>query len=196
MELWPITSDLIPWNHDYYARFHTYRPWNGVDLLEVTPEWVYGASATEELICDSNNYVAREDLSAYSDGMGGNCADHISTSRGMLAVPLWRDDEKGAEGGYHPAAIVGMALMAQIEEYPLLDENDYSEREYDAWMEYITDEFHWLDDGDREDSVIDSHRTRFLAYCWEHFVGYFGVYDVPAGDIERAYDATKGADNA
>ena len=196
MELWTINSDLIPWSHDYYVRFRTYRPWNGVDLLEVTPEWVYGASATEELIYGSNNYVAREELSAYSDGMGGSCADHVSVERGMLSVPLWRDDERGSEGGYHPAAIVGLSLIARMDDYPLLDEDDYSERESVAWDEYLTDEFHWTDDGDREDSVIDSHLTRFLAYAWEHFVGYYSVRDVPAGDIERAYETTKESDNA
>ena len=191
MDLCTINSDLVPWLHESYLVGRTYRPWDGVELLEITPEWVYGAHPADEIIYDSNNYVAREELSCYSDGMGGSCADHIVTSRGMLSVPLWRDDERGAEGGYHPAAIVGLSLIARMDDYPLLDEDDYSEREYNAWYECLTDEFSWLDDGDREDSVIDSHRTRFLAYCWDHFVGYFGVYDVPSKDIERAYETTK-----
>ena len=196
MELWTIDSDLVPWNHDYYVRFHTYRPWDDVELLEVTPEWTYGASGADEIIYTSNNHVAREELSTYSDGMGGSCADHIVTSRGMLAVPLWRDDEKGAEGGYHPAAIVGLSLIARMDDYPLLDEDDYSERETDAWYECLTDEFNWADDGERDDEKINSHRARFLAYAWENLVGYYGVYDVPAEDFKRAYAITREADNA
>ena len=191
MELWTIDSDLVPWGHDYYVRFHTYRPWDDVELLEITPERVYGAFGADEIILTSNNHAAREELSCYSDGMGGNCADHITTSRGMLSVPLWRDDEAGPRGGYHPAAIVGLSLIARMDDYPLLDEDDYSERESAAWIEYFTDEFRWLDNGDREDDVIDSHRTRFLAYCWENLVGYYGVYDVPSEAFERAYTATR-----
>ena len=192
MELWTVTDDLVPWNHEYYVKHHTYRPWDGVELLEITPEWVYGADGAEEVIRTSNNYVARVELAAYSDGMGENCADHISVERGMLCVPLWRDDEKGPRGGYHPAAIVGLSLIARMDDYPLLDEDDYSERETDAWMEYFEDELRWLDDGEG----TDSHHARFMEYCWEHFVGYYAVYDVPSDDIERAYMATKENDNA
>ena len=187
MELWTVTGDMVPWNHEYYVKHRAHRPWDGVELLEITPEWVYGADGAEEVICTSNNYVARVELAACSDGMGESCADHISVERGMLSVPLWKDDEKGPSGGYHPAAIVGLALIARMDDYPLLDEDDYSDREYSAWVEYLEDEFRWLDDG--EDS--DSHRTRFLGYCWEHFVGYYSVYDVPSEDFEHAYLATK-----
>ena len=191
MTLWTITSDLVPGLHESYLVGHTYRPWEGVELLEVTPEWVYGACPSDELCYTSNNFAAHEALSCYSDGMGGTCADHISTSRGMLAVPLWRDDNAGPSGGYHPAAIVGLSLIARMDDYPLLDEDDYSERECEAWEEYITDEFHWADDGERENSAIDSHLTRFLAYAWEHLIGYYSVYGVPSEDIERAYAVTK-----
>ena len=191
MKLWTISGDMVPRNHGYYVRQRAYRPWNDVELLEVTPEWVYGASPADEIIYDSNNYAVREELASYSDGMGGSCADHISTSRGMLVVPLWRDDEAGPKSGYHPAAIVGLSLLARMDDYPLLDKDDYSEREYDAWEEYIADEFNWIDEGDRDDSAIDSHLTRFLAYAWEHLAGYYSVYGVPAGAIERAYAVTK-----
>ena len=188
---WTITRGLVPRIHDYYVRHHTYRPWDDVELLEITPEWVYGASDIDEILYASNNYAVREVLSRYSDGMGGSCAEHITTSRGMLSVPLWRDDESGRAGGYHPAAIVGLSLIARMDDYPLLDEDDYSERETDAWFEYLTDEFRWADDGEREDEEIDSHRTRFIAYCWENLEGYYSVYGVPAGVIERAYAVTK-----
>ena len=191
MELWTIDSDLVPWLHEGFVRQRAYRPWDGVELLEITPEWVYGADPADEIIYDSNNHVTRETLSAYSDGMGGSCADHITTSRGMLSVPLWRDDDAGPSGGYHPAAIVGLSLIARLDDYPILDGDDYFEREYNAWLEYFTDEFRWLDNGDREDDVIDSHRTRFMEYAWEHLVGYFSVYDVPSGYIERAYTTTR-----
>lgn len=191
MELWTISNDMIPANHAEHVKYRTYRPWDGVDLLEITPEWVYGAHASDELIYTSNNHAARETLSCYSDGMGGNCADHIVTSRGMLAVPLWRDDETGQDSGYHPAAIVGLSLLARMEDYLLLDESDYCEREMEAWQEYLADEFSWVDDGDREDEIVDRHRACFLDYAWEHIIGYYSVYDVPSEAIERAYVATK-----
>ena len=191
MELWTINSDMVPWMHDRFLVGRTYRPYGDVMQLEITPEWVYGAPPADELIYTSNSFAAREALSCYSDGMGGSCADHVTTSRGMMAVPLWRDDDAGPSGGYHPAAIVGMSLLARMEDYLILDEDDHSERECNAWIEYLTEEFHWADDGEREDSAIDSHLTRFIAYCWEHFVGYYSVWDVPAEDIERAYAVTK-----
>ena len=172
MKLWTISGDMVPRNHEYYVRQRAYRPWNDVELLEVTPERVYGALPVDELIYTSNNFAAHEALSRYSDGMGGTCADHIVVERGMLSVPLWRDDNAGPSGGYHPAAIVGLSLIARMDDYPLLDEDDYSERECEAWIEYLTDEFRWADDGAREDSAaIDSHLTRFLAYAWEHLAG-------------------------
>ena len=114
----------------------------------------------------------------------------------MLSVPLWRDDERGAEGGYHPAAIVGLSLIARMDDYPLLDEGDYSERETDAWHAYLTDEFNWVDDGKRDGEKINFHRTRFVVYAWENLLGYYSVYDVPAEAINRAYAVTKEADNA
>lgn len=191
MELGTITRDMIPWDHEYYVNHHTSRPHGEAMQLEITPEWTYGAPPADEIIYDSNNYAAREELSAYSDGMGGNCAEHITTSRGMLAVPLWRDDETGQDSGYHPAAIVGLSLIARMADYPLLDEVDHSEREDLAWIEYFTDEFRWVDDSEREDEEIDSHRTRFIAYCWENLVGYYSVYGVPSNEIERAYAITK-----
>ena len=85
---------------------------------------------------------------------------------------------------------MGLSLIARMDDYPLLDEDDYSEREFSAWDEYLTDEFRWFDDGEREDEEIDSHRARFLAYAWENLVGYYSVYDVPADEIERAYSTT------
>lgn len=191
MGLWNISSDLVPWQHKAYVRDRTYRPWNDIELLEVTPEWVYGAYGTEEIINESNAYVAREELAAYSDGMGGSCADHIVTSRGMMAVPLWRDDDKGPSGGYHPAAIVGLSLLARMDDYPLLDEQDYSERETNAWIDYLEDEFRCADNGEREDEEIDSHRARFMEYAFESLFGYYSVWDVPSKDIERAYTATR-----
>ena len=191
MEHWTITGDMVPWNHEYYVKFHTYRPWGDIELLEITPEWVYGASDRDEIFYASNNCVARVDLSAYSDGMGRSCADHIVVERGMLCVPLWRDDDAGPSGGYHPAAIVGLSLIARMDDYPLLDEDDYSEREFDAWLEYLADEFRRADDGEREAQEIEAHRARFIAYCWEHFVGYYSVYGVPSKDFERAYNVTK-----
>ena len=191
MDFWTINSDLVPRLHESYLMGRTYWPLDGMELLEITPEWVYGASGADEIVHTSNNHVARETLSAYSDGMGGSCADHIVVEHGMLCVPLWRDEDAGPERGYHPAAIVGLSLLARMDDYPLLDEDDYSEREYNAWHAYLTDEFHWTDDGDRESSAIDSHRTRFLAYCWENLIGYFGVYDVPTDAIERAYATTR-----
>ena len=192
MELWNISGDMVPGNHSEHVKYRASRPYGDIELLEITPEWVYGASGADEIIYTSNNYAAREALSCYSDGMGGSCADHITTSRGMLSVPLWRDDERGAEGGYHPAAIVGLSLIARMEDYILLDEDDHSEREFEAWQEYLMDEFRWADDGEREDDEeIDSHRTRFIAYCWENLVGQYSVYGVPGGDIERAYAVTK-----
>lgn len=190
MELRTINSDMVPRMHESYVRQRAYRPYGEVMQLEITPDWFYSATPADEVIYTSNNCVARKELSCYSDGMGGSCAEHISTSRGMLAVPLWRDDETGPEGGYHPAAIVGMSLLARMDDYLLLDEDDYSEREFEAWDEYLTDEFRRADDGERE-SGDDSHLTRFLQYAWENLVGYYSVWDVPAGDIERAYAVTK-----
>lgn len=196
MELWTITSDLVPWQHEHYVRDHTYRPWGDVELLEITPEWVYGAYGADEIIYTSNAYAAREDLAAYSDGMGGNCADHISVDRGMLCVPLWRDDDAGRAGGYHPAAIVGLSLLARMDDYPLLDEQDYSEREIIAWNDYLDDEFRCADNGERADEEIDAHRARFMEYCWDNLVGYYSVWDIPADEIEHVYAATKENDDA
>ena len=191
MDFWNITSDLVPWNHNYYVRHHTHRPWGDVELLEITPEWVYGASGADELIYTSNNFVALVELSAYSDGMGGTCADHIVVDRGMLSVPLWRDDNAGPSGGYHPAAIMGLSLIARMDDYPLLDEDDYLERETDAWYECLGGAFRWVDDGERENKEIEAHLARFIGYAWEHLIGYYSVGDIPSTDIELAYAATR-----
>lgn len=191
MTFWPITGDMVPRQHRDYVEHRTYRPYGGPTYLMITPGgWQYGATLDQEVFHASNEYAARETLSAYSDNDGGNCADHVTIEAGMLCVPLWADDVRESESGYHPAAIVGMYLLARMEDYPLLDESDYSEREWEAWNECLADEFRWIDNGERKDEDTDKHLERFLALALEELAGYYSVGDIPAGAIKRAYAHT------
>ena len=192
MEHWPITSDMVPAHHKYYAEYHTYRPYGGPTYLMIAPGgWQYGATLDQEVFHASNEHAARETLSAYSDGAGMSCADHVTIEAGTLCVPLWADDERESESGYHPAAIVGLALLARLEDYPLLDDSDYSEREWKAWGEYLADEFRWADDGERPDEETDDHLARFLTLAWDRLVGYYAIGDVPTEVIEHTYALTR-----
>ena len=169
MTAWPINSDMVPSNHaalvaQYRATAST--GWNSptIDVLGVALWDTYGADVAEELLTNSNHAAAMAELDAYG-------VAEIFSERGMTCVRLYNGADETS--GYTPAAIVGLSILSRLEEYPILDESDYVEREWEQWSEDTLDT--WADSG-IEDSAWQSRfheRVLDTIYC------YYSVGDAP-----------------
>jgi hypothetical protein len=58
-------------------------------------------------------------------------------------------------------------LHARLEDYPLLDEEDYSSREYEATLENISEELHYLNRND-EYSFPDDAAEQLYGWLWDN----------------------------
>lgn len=68
-------------------------------------------------------------------------------------------------GAFTPAFIKLVELVTALESYPVLDENDYSQREYDAAVEAIEQELHALGAGWNENSAGPGD---VFGWLWDH----------------------------
>ena len=180
MNAWPINSDMVPFNHA--ALVAQYRDtvstgWDSpaIDVLGVALWDNYGASAADALITNSNYAAAMAELEAYG-------VTELFSERGMTCVRLYNGADETS--GYTPAAIVGLSILSRLDECPLLDESDYSAREWEQWSEDTLEA--WADSG-LEDSAWQS---RFNEHVSEHVHGYYSVGDVPDDAWNDAIMAT------
>lgn len=167
MTAWPINSDMVPYNHAALVaqnRDTTCTDNGYVDVLGVALWDIYGSSIADELLINSNHAAAMAELEAYG-------VTELFSERGMRCVRLYNGADETS--GYTPAAIVGLSILSRLEEYPLLDESDYSSREWDQWSDDTLEV--WSDSG-LEDSAWQS---RFGEHVNEHVCGYYSVGDVP-----------------
>ena len=167
MTVWPIHTDMVPYNHAALVsqyRDTTYTDSGYVDVLGVALWDTYGASIADELLTNYNYAAAMAELEAYG-------VTELFSERGMTCVRLYNGADETS--GYTPAAIVGLSILSRLEEYPLLDESDYSSREWEQWSEDTLDT--WTDSG-IEDSAWQS---RFNEHVNEHVYGMYSVGDAP-----------------
>ena len=169
MTAWPIHTDMVPSNHA--ALVAQYRDtvstgWDSpaIDVLGVALWDAYGASVADAILVNSNYAAAMAELEAYG-------VTEFYSERGMTCVRLYNGADETS--GYTPAAIVGLSILSRLEEYPILDESDYSEREWEQWNEDTLDT--WTDSG-IEDSAWQS---RFNERVLDTIHGYYSVGDAP-----------------
>lgn len=167
MDAWPIHTDMVPFNHAALVaqnRDTTYTDSGYVDVLGVALWDTYGASIADELLTNSNYAAAMAELEAYG-------VTELFSERGMTCVRLYNGEDETS--GYTPAAIVGLSILSRLEEYALLDESDYSSREWDQWSEDTREV--WTDSGLEDSAWQDRFNERVL----DTIHGMYSVGDVP-----------------
>ena len=121
-------------NWQHFDSFGWDRQWNG-DIQD--PEnWgiFYTGGRDSGIIAESNEQVIRTEL---QDFIGEDVLeeDHRHWAHGYVtgfSVRVYGDD-----GEFTPAFMVLYDLVQRVESYPLLDEDDYTQREHDEEIQYI-----------------------------------------------------------
>lgn len=128
------------------------------DWLELVPTYAYEIW-DEPLIYSNLDYV-RDALAEFDDD--------VREEYQTLYVRLYRDND--STKGFTPAAMVGLGILDRLDDYPLLDEDAYSERDWAL-----------LEQGAADD--LDEMRERFPGVCDSHLLQahieasrYYGEY--------------------
>jgi hypothetical protein len=84
-------------------------------------------------------------------------------------------------------------LMERMEDYPLLDEEDYSKREYEATLENIRNEAHYANRNDLYE-LPEDYDTETLSWLWNHNQGAVENRDEQGGypteeELQEAWEA-------
>lgn len=115
------------------------------DWLELVPTYTFEIW-NEPLIYSNLDYV-RDALSEF----GGDVREESQT----LYVRLYRGND--STKGFTDAAMVGLGILDRLDDYPLLDEDAYSEREWEMLEQFASDD-------------LDEMRGRFPGVCDAHLL--------------------------
>lgn len=148
-------------------------PWEAgtySDWLELVPTYEYEIW-NEPLVYSNLDYV-RDALAEF----GSDVREESQT----LYVRLYRDNDPTK--GFTPAAMVGLGILDRLDDYPLLDEEAYSTRDWEL-----------LEQGAADD--LGEMRERFPGVCDSHLLQahieasrYYGEYWVDIdGSVFRDY---------
>lgn len=160
--------------------------WDDVPYIRIVPFAAYGASASEECLIESN-YSAAMDTFRHWEATGD-----LFCYRGYLCAYVYRNQDTDKRAGFTRSAIVAFTILSELENYPLLDENDFSEREYHAWRDAIEDELRYLaHDDDSENDIVAINNAFYVAYsdCGMHS---FSPDDI-GSDVSEHYESARDA---
>jgi len=130
---------------------------------EVLDNWVFFLldNRDSDLLAQSNSDAIREDLSQWPDDVIFGTASHWGV--GWVNFAFVRPyDEHGA----FTAAMLSLTeIHCALSEYPVLDDGDYSRRQYEAQLESIDETFgRYCDSG----LTPDDWTERVFTYLWHH----------------------------
>ena len=128
------------------------------DWLELVPTYAYNVW-DEPWIYSNLDYV-RDALAEFGDD--------VREESQTLYVRLYRDND--STKGFTDAAMVGLGILDRLDDYPLLDEDAYSERDWEMLEQFASDD-------------LDEMRERFPGVCDAHLLQahieasrYYGEY--------------------
>lgn len=101
---------------------------------------VYTSSRDSELLEQSNDYVITKALEPFTRGKDPDVRPESHSHWGVGSVNGFAIRVYAADGSITPAFATYADLALAMQEYPVLDEQDYSNREYAATPEFIDDE--------------------------------------------------------
>ena len=128
------------------------------DWLELVPTYAY--EIWNEPLTYSNLDYVRDALAEFDDD--------VREESQTLYVRLYRDND--STKGFTDAAMVGLGILDRLDDYPLLDEDAYSERDWEMLGQFASDDL----DEMRElfPGVCDNH----LLYAHIEASRYYGEY--------------------
>ena len=133
---------------ELYTSAHYGAPWEAgtySDWLELVPTYTYEIW-NEPLIYSNLDYV-RDALSEFGDD--------VREESQTLYVRLYRDNDRAK--GFTDAAMVGLGILDRLDDCPLLDEDAYSEREWEMLEQFASDD-------------LDEMRELFPGVCDAHLL--------------------------
>ena len=142
------------------------------DWLELVPTYAYDVR-DEPWIYSNLDYV-RDALSEF----GGDVREESQT----LYVRLYRDND--STKGFTDAAMVGLGILDRLEDYPLLDEDAYSAREWEMLEQFASDDLDEM--RERFPGVCDAHLLQAHIEASRHYGEYWVDID---GSVFHGYPA-------
>ena len=140
------------------------------DWLELVPTYAYEIW-NEPLVYSNLGYV-RDALAEFGDD--------VREESQTLYVRLYRDNDR--DKGFTPAAMVGLGILDRLDDYPLLDEDAYSARDWGMLEQFASEDLDEM--RERHPGVCDAH----LLQAHIEASRYYGEYWVDIdGSVFRDY---------
>ena len=153
---------------ELYTSAYCGAPWEAgtySDWLELVP--TYAFEIWNEPLTYSNLDYVRDALSEF----GGDVREESQT----LYVRLYRDND--STKGFTPAAMVGLGILDRLDDYPLLDEDAYSARDWALLEQGAADDLDEM--RERFPGVCDSHLLQAHIEASRHYGEYWVDIDGP-----------------
>ena len=131
---------------ELYTSAYYGTPWEAgtySDWLELVP--TYAWEVWDEPLIYSNLDYARDALVEFNDD--------VREESQTLYVRLYRDND--STNGFTDAAMVGLGILDRLDDYPLLDEDAYSEREWALLEQFASEDLDEM--RERHPGVCDAH---------------------------------------
>jgi hypothetical protein len=154
------------------------------------------ATNSDDIMAESNWHAMRDALNgaiAHGDREPFDDLHELGESHwavGPLRMLYVRVRDE-CTGQYTPAFRMAVELLESLSDYPLLDESDYSEREYTAWLDVMDDA---LDSAARTHRDADTPTDEVMFY-WlvtresgERLCNSCSPDDVDWGRVQTVYD--------
>lgn len=159
--------------------------WHDDDLWETHTLMFHSAPDSDDLIAQSNTATILRDLGeAYarfpgaveSAGFGHWTYSHFDTIKVRVLY---------SNGEIHPAFADAVAIALALEDYPLWDEEDHSERETEEWNRAILEAIDYAS-RDADEPWSDIKRERVQDLLWETCPGYYDLSWIPEEEMMKA----------
>ena len=163
-------SDAGFWDEELYVT-HT--------LAMHTPAW----HLTDDYIVEQANYrAALELLEPY--GAEAATVGHWTYSQfECIKVPMLTED-----GAITAAAVALWDLATGLQDYPVLDEQLWSELEWEVNERAMTDALEW-EERQREIEISDDEKSKITELYWEQWSGYHEAGYIDESEFQPIVDA-------
>jgi hypothetical protein len=147
-----------------WRRFESFC-WDRAYELEDADSWciVYGANRDSGLLDQSNAEATDKALESFMDGDNPDVLSEHHGHWGCGWVDGWAIRVRDSQGALTPAFRAYCELQEALEDYPVLDEEDYSRREYEATIENLSDAARGLDY-----ELPEGWESEVFSWLWDH----------------------------
>ena len=147
---------------ELYTSAYYGEPWESgtySDWLELVP--TYAWQVWDEPLIYSNLDYVRDELAEFGDD--------VREESQTLYVRLYRDNDR--DKGFTPAAMAGLGILDRLDDYPSLDEDAYSRREWEMLEQFASDdldEMRELHPGVCDAHLLQAHieASRYYGEYW------------------------------